>query len=293
MIWDLLDREACQSVKDSTGIEVKFPLHPLTFLSYSTLIDLHNADKNTLQPSPLFESSLRLETPKCIEIIPWASERFNENEWDLLLSSMSTEPVFPRDLEPPSKNKYSLSCIYLKHILNYLSTNSPQYYELLRSTINTIILARPGKISRAQNYTFGGATYFFFWKGTIINSDSLNSYLNFFEQVIHESCHMALFMLCSKYGILCTNPDTQLYDSVFRKDSGRPMHGVIHAYFVAKNLAECFKNLPHVYKKNKTSSDRLYEEISAHANLTPFGKFILDYPEIINLERLVESNLEI
>jgi hypothetical protein len=304
MLLESISSYACKELKSSaleilprlgvpyvSSIEDKKSFHPLTYLSYSDLI------KNSLlggqNPSPLYDlfiSTLRLNTPDLFDVLLWNDQNFTPKEWQLLLKSMGTEPIFPVDLDRPGKNSYRHTT---DSVLKDLEKFSPPYYRLLRTTLNTLILAEPGKDSNRLRLSFGGSTYMFFWGGAIINSRLLSSYSLFFEQLIHESCHMALFMLCSKYGLLCTNPDTELYNSAFRKDSGRPMHGIIHAYFVAKNLSECFKNFPAISHKNYKSAESLHEVISSHANLTKFGKLVFENPEVEELERLVESNLGI
>jgi hypothetical protein len=70
------------------------------------------------------------------------------------------------------------------------------------------------------------------------------------------------------------------------------MHGIIHAYFVTKNLSECFKHIPHISEQNRKSSELLYKEISTYANLTKFGEFILETPEVVYCDSLVESFIE-
>ena len=86
------------------------------------------------------------------------------------------------------------------------------------------------------------------------------------------------------------NEDTELYNSAFRTDK-RPMHGLFHAYFVAKNLSSCFSKLSveHPFNSNQfkelservlASSTKLFDEITSNAKLTPLGESILHTPEI-------------
>jgi HEXXH motif-containing protein len=199
---------------------------------------------------------------------------------------MGKEAVFPRDLETPKGVTASVLNEYVNSSLGNLRENSPAYYDLVTSNLNTLILASPGPISRECRMNFGGATYFFFWGGTVVNAQLLAKVGNFFEQLVHESLHMTLFMACNEFGPLCENPDSETFTSAFRVDR-RPMHGVIHAYFVAQNLSNCFqslskssRNFEAVSKKNANSAQILRGEILRNARLTPIGKCILNHPLI-------------
>lgn len=256
--------------------------HPLTFLYYSRLINNYNNSE-----VEKFLNSLSLKRSPSPTIVPYGSEIYSEREWSDLIESFSSEKSFPKSLLQPPQSTILRSTPILTECLGTLHYASPSYSLLIDIMVGDVVIAKSGTRSE-----FGGATQFFFWGGVIISSRLLASKIAFLEQLLHESLHMALFALCGTYGALCTNPDEYTYQSAYRSDL-RPMHGLIHAYFVAANLANCFKDLVsyHSFGSEKfkgfletalEASELLYKEISESANLTSFGESILQVPEINN-----------
>jgi hypothetical protein len=272
--------------------------HPLTFLAYKNLVEaLINEDENSVNKATSFLSdSIRLKRPTHPTIFEWGANAFFPHEWDNIFQTLSTEAAFPPDLEQPSEGVIKYCQNSLHKSLDLLSSHSPQYHKLVEEMLRVIIIASPGHLSKQKNLSFGGATYFFLWGATILNPLVLSTFPKFLEQLVHEACHMALFSICNEHGILCTNPDNERFSSAFRSDM-RPMHGIIHAYFVSKNIEACFSELASsltAYSKEfkvfvETTSDAsksLFVEIKRHAELTPLGESILRVPEITHPEFL-------
>jgi hypothetical protein len=301
-IWQELNEYATRDLERSLGalssaynspqLEVNLDAlpHPLSFLYYSKIVDSGGDKKAILD----FLFTLRLKIGKYPKIISYGSGEFLKEEWEEINASFASESTFPKKLIPPD-DKSIFSCNnFLCKTLQHLKFYTPEYFDLITSLVSTVVLAKPEPHSPA---IFGGATYFFFWGGVVLNSDIVEgSFCSFLEQLLHESLHMALFAICSKYGALCTNPDTEAYNSAFRTDR-RPMHGLLHAYFVASNLSSCFLELSlqdsfnsnqfkELSERALKSSNKLFDEITENAKLTPLGESILHIPGIINSDFL-------
>lgn len=268
--------------------------HPFAFLTYSKAAKEFETDgevsSTTLED---LRRTFAIPRPQSPTIMPFGHDSFEPHDWELLVSSMGTEAIFPRDLRPPSRpGDIETLRGFLAETMETLSEASPAYHALLTEMVRFVVAAYPGAVSRSRGLTFGGATYFFFWGGTVLNPTGLGTLPAFLEQIVHEACHMALFAVCNERGLLCTNPDTNLYSSAFRSDT-RPMHGLIHAYFVARNVAECTRELSALPSKRSrkfkeqsetalSASETLLQEIEEHAELTPLGASIIKAPEITN-----------
>lgn len=81
---------------------------------------------------------------------------------------------------------------------------------------------------------FNGASTFFFWGGTLLNSEIARSPVAMVDLLVHESSHLLLFGLVEGTA-LTTNDPTKRYKSPLRSDQ-RPIDGIFHACFVSARV---------------------------------------------------------
>lgn len=280
-----------EKLTEDIGVNYKFNTvpHPFTFL---TAYQLHLRRRNKLICEDLireFSSTMRLKRPNIIELISYGAESggttYLKREWELIPKYFSSEPSFPTSLLPITYTSHEDAARITRDFRLLLHDNCLEYFHVINYMVPFVVLAKTPPNSHPL-LNFGGATFPHFWGGMVINSRLIANKYAFTDQLLHEALHALLFGLCNLHGKLCKNSDSELYHSAYRPDP-RPMNGLIHAYFVSKNLINCFSSLPGNKFKELAdtalgASQQLHSEIETHARLTRFGKALFAIPEITN-----------
>ncbi|OYW64513.1 MAG: hypothetical protein B7Z32_07245 [Hydrogenophilales bacterium 12-64-13] len=169
--------------------------------------------------------------------------------------------------------------------LALLERCDPDSHAELLVLIKEIVLASGPKTAGAM--TFDGASSFMLFGAILLNTHGHETVLQTTEALIHESSHNLLFGLCAD-GSLIDNPDDARYDSPLRLDP-RPMDGIVHATFV---LARMYQGIRRLVDSGGLSAEQTEEAhtmlavsaskyaegwrtVSAHAQLTPLGKRVM------------------
>lgn len=156
--------------------------------------------------------------------------------WDQFEILFDTDDERPFRPQVAGADAYALCKREIEDGLALLQLADPAWYDELRLLLRMIVIGS-GRLDTQQ--AFNGASTFFFWGGSLINSELRRSAISIIDLLVHESSHLLLFGLSGE-GALLDNSGDERYSSPLRADP-RPMDGVLHASFVAGrvNLAMC------------------------------------------------------
>jgi HEXXH motif-containing protein len=271
-------------------------LSPWVFLLYGRLVTaLINEEASDCigEIADLLIHHLEQCDPSTCRLMPFASCEVEDRTWQFLIDNLQEEPSFPSDLQTPNPESLLMQEAMFRRAHTILHANAPLIADMLTQMQRLVILGRPGPASHLRGINFGGATTFFFWRGTVLNADMVTGLPSLIEQLVHEGCHAALFAL-SKDSHLCFNADNETHQVAIRPDP-RPMHGIIHSYYVATNVAACLSRiaaasstveLTQAEKReclqraehNRLNAASSLDAIQCHGRLTELGRAIVADP---------------
>lgn len=275
---------------------------PWLFLLYWNLVRALQADPEgqevplaiVLLQHVLRQASLDQDSDR--RLFPYASACVSAKRWQVLLENFREEASFPAELSVPNFRTMAAHEAMYERALSVISEFDPHWALLLNFLQRLVIVAEPA-ISQRGAQSFGGATSFFFWRGTLINANCFASLPGLLEQLVHECCHGALFIRC-KEGRLCENSDEQRIKVAIRPDP-RPMNGILHSYVVAANVSSFMERLTSshssfglrhaewqsccdIANRNRQNARSSLEAIHTHGRLTTLGRDVVSQPLLLN-----------
>ena len=205
--------------------------------------------------------------------------------WDHFRLLFDTDRQRSFKPKPPDQDNFASCADTIATALAILERGDPEFHREVTSLVRMMVLAAPGSTDPSDR--FNGASTFFLWGASLLNSDAKRSIIAMIDLLVHESSHVLLFGI-SADGALTENSGSERYDSPLRPDK-RPIDGIFHACFVATRVHLAMSRL---LDSGTLSGDEVklavergqyngraalngIEELDRHAKLTALGEKVL------------------
>jgi hypothetical protein len=152
--------------------------------------------------------------------------------WDHFGQLLDTDRKRPFKPRAPSCSAFALCKQDIERGLALTQQADPIWHDEIRRLLRMITLGAAASADPLD--VFNGASTFFLWGATLINTDFRRSAVSIVDLLVHESSHVLLFGL-SADGALTQNSGHERYSSPLRSDA-RPIDGIFHACFVATRV---------------------------------------------------------
>jgi hypothetical protein len=261
------------------------PISPLAFATYADLViaidgnDLKLAGRlcDRLFSQPTSSGGLQILS---------LGDRSTDDQADLYVRYVNTDPEIPLDLFPPSSESVDYSRQRITEAFALMQAGDPELADEIRMLLRQIVLC--GGSEDPAKYTFDGASSLMLWGAILLNANRRGDELDMVQMLAHESAHNLLFGLATDEALL-TNDDTERFSSPLRDDP-RPLEGIYHATFVLARMHRSIKRLlDHgVLAETQAKRARIEMErnavaffgsmktLDAHADLTETGAAIIE-----------------
>jgi HEXXH motif-containing protein len=205
---------------------------PWVFCLYSKLVAELSKDPRG-NVTDAFDAIVRAASLSADEgVIAFRGPAISGSWWDHFGQLLDTDRKRPFKPRAPSSSAFALCKQDIERGLALTQQADPIWYDEIRGLLRMITLGAAASSDPLD--VFNGASTFFLWGATLINTDFRRSAVSIVDLLVHESSHVLLFGL-SADGALTQNSGHERYSSPLRSDA-RPIDGIFHACFVATRV---------------------------------------------------------
>jgi HEXXH motif-containing protein len=165
-------------------------------------------------------------------VIAFRDPAVSTSWWDHFRQLLDTDRKRSFKFQAPSSSAFALCKQDLERGVALMQRADPIWHDEFRRLLRMITLGAAA--SSDPSDVFNGASTFFLWGATLINTDFRRSAVSIVDLLVHESSHVLLFGL-SADGALTQNSGHERYSSPLRSDA-RPIEGIFHGCFVATRV---------------------------------------------------------
>lgn len=259
------------------------PVSPWVFCIYSKFVAELSRGR-TEAAGEVFADLVRACSHPAAEAIIALGERlYPQSWWDHFQVLFDTESSRPFRVLTPAPPAFAACLEAVKGGLALLHRTAPEFHDEVSALLRLVVLAAPAD----RGYGFNGASTFFLWGATLINSDLRRSPVSTIDLLVHESSHLLLFGVAADRPLVLNAGDDRFF-SPFREDE-RPIDGIFHACFVATRVHLAMKRMLasgalgdgeageaiERQQRNGASAQSALRTLRQHASLTELGEKVL------------------
>ena len=230
-VASLGDNEASLLTKVTARLQ-SGPVSPWVFCLYSKMVSELSKSPQGDITDIIADISAAAALPCDPGITPLRDSALPFLWWDHFQILFDTDRQRSFKPKAPTPNKFASCSAMINSALAILERGDREFHGEVTSLIRMVVLGAPGSTDASDR--FNGASTFFLWGASLLNSNVERSNISMIDLLVHESSHVLLFGV-SADGALTENTGSERFDSPLRRDK-RPIDGIFHACFVATRV---------------------------------------------------------